>query len=181
MLLLRKSLTSPFERLLSVNSAQTQRFIERVHKGVQNGPLTSEWMLPFTGRCEFPSSRSFGWSNSCIALISSGLDFTSFTYIPLFWWLSFRYWAWYRLFWCVLQFHVNASHVLCNWIIVVVQHILVCNALVNLVVPCWPSKPFCPFPFTSSLECQPYVVESSGLGYLALDVIPIQSLTQTGL
>lgn len=41
-----------------------------------------------------------------------------------------------------------------------VQHLLVCSALGTLVVPYWPSNAFWPFLFSSSLDYQPYVVES---------------------
>ena len=45
-------------------------------------------------------------------------------------------------------------------IIRVVQHLLVCTAVGTLVVPYWPSNAFWPFLFTSSVEYQPYVIES---------------------
>jgi len=42
----------------------------------------------------------------------------------------------------------------------VVQHLLVCTAVGTKVVPYWPSNEFWPFLFTSSVEYQPYVIES---------------------
>ena len=45
-------------------------------------------------------------------------------------------------------------------IIMVIQHLLVCSAFGTLVVPYWPSNAFWPFPFASSLDCQPYIVDS---------------------
>ena len=44
-------------------------------------------------------------------------------------------------------------------IIRVIQH-LVCSAFGTLVVPYWPSNAFWPFLFASSLDYQPYVVDS---------------------
>ena len=45
-------------------------------------------------------------------------------------------------------------------IIRVIQHVLVCSAFGTLVVPYWPSNAFWPFLFASSLDYQPYVVDS---------------------
>ena len=45
-------------------------------------------------------------------------------------------------------------------IIRVIQHLLVCSAFGTLVVPYWPSNAFWPFLFASSLDCQPYIVDS---------------------
>ena len=45
-------------------------------------------------------------------------------------------------------------------IIRVIQHLLVCSVFGTLVVPYWPSDAFWPFLFASSLDFQPYVVES---------------------
>ena len=45
-------------------------------------------------------------------------------------------------------------------IIRVIQHLLVCSAFGTLVVPYWPSNAFWPFLFVSSLEYQPYIVDS---------------------
>ena len=45
-------------------------------------------------------------------------------------------------------------------IIRVIQHLLVCSAFGTLVVPYWPSNSFWPFLFASSLDCQPYIVDS---------------------
>ena len=42
----------------------------------------------------------------------------------------------------------------------VIQHLLVCSAFGTLVVPYWPSNAFWPFLFASSLDCQPYIVDS---------------------
>ena len=45
-------------------------------------------------------------------------------------------------------------------IIRVIQHLLVCSAFGTLVVPYWPSNAFWPFLFASSLDFQPYIVDS---------------------
>ena len=70
-------------------------------------------------------------------------------------------------------------------IIRVIQHLLVCSAFGTLVVPYWPSNAFWPFLFVSSLEYQPYIVDSiyfpDPSGILPLDVIRILLLALTSL